>query len=213
MYWMHKFTKQQEQTEKGREPFPSAITALLPELVFVMSYSEPSDDQGNWSGRTKMLNSIQEVIAELNAAAASCDLIIHSLLCILEQWELCVPKCGSGELACAPRTAMHRRRGVLFRIARKRHGACDRLGAHAVSPLVFQCFLTIHSSSSVRVLGGDRHARTCAASRGPPPSGRVVPWNGPPPRAPGMARGARIRPRKVDFPLVFKGIYSVQGTE
>ena len=82
MYWMHKFTKQQEQTEKGREPFPSAITALLPELVFVMSYSEPSDDQGNWSGRTKMLNSIQEVIAELNAAAASCDLIIHSFYLI-----------------------------------------------------------------------------------------------------------------------------------
>ncbi|MBA6421263.1 MULTISPECIES: hypothetical protein [Pseudomonas] len=87
MYWMHKFTKQQEQTEKGREPFPSAITALLPELVFVMSYSEPSDDQGNWSGRTKMLNSIQEVIAELNAAAASCDLIIHSFYLI-------TPICG-----------------------------------------------------------------------------------------------------------------------
>ena len=39
--------------------------------------------------------------------------------------------------------AMHRRRGVLFPIAGKRHGTCDRPGAHAGFPLVFQCISNV----------------------------------------------------------------------
>ena len=62
-------------------------------------------------------------------------------------------------------------------------------------------FLPFCSSSVVRVLGAERRTSTCAASRGPRPSGRVEPWNGPPPHKPGVARGARIPPREVDFPL------------
>ncbi len=54
----------------------------------------------------------------------------------------------------------------------------------------------------MRVLGAERRTSTCAASRGPRPFGRVVPWNGPPPHMPGVARGARIPLRDVDFPLV-----------
>ena len=65
-------------------------------------------------------------------------------------------------------------------------------------------FLPFRSSSFVRVLGDERRTSTCAASRGPWPSGRAVPWNGPPPHMPGVARGAWIPPRKVDFPLVFQ---------
>ena len=75
--------------------------------------------------------------------------------------------------------------------------------------LVFLCFLnvflTFRCSSFVCVLGSDRRTRTCAASKGPLPPWRVVPWNGPPPRSSWTARSARVRPRTVDFPLVFLG--------
>jgi len=67
---------------------------------------------------------------------------------------------------------------------------------------VFQPFPSI---GAARVHGADRRTRTCVASRGPLPSGRGAPWNGSPPRPPGTARGARIRPRDLDFPLVLKG--------
>ena len=81
-------------------------------------------------------------------------------------------------------------------------------------PLWFSnVFLPFRTSSFVRVLGAERRTSTCAASRGPWPSGRVVPWNGPLPRMPGVAHGARIRPLKVDFPLVFKGFYSDRRSE
>ena len=81
-------------------------------------------------------------------------------------------------------------------------------------PLWFSnVFLPFRSSSFVCVLGAERRTSTCAANRGPQPSGRVVPWNGPPPRASGTERSARIRPRKVDFPLVFKGFYSDRRSE
>ena len=63
----------------------------------------------------------------------------------------------------------------------------------------------------MRVLGAERRTSTCAGSRGPRPSGRVVPWNGPPPHMPGVARGAWIPPRKVDFPLVLKGFILTAG--
>jgi len=66
-------------------------------------------------------------------------------------------------------------------------------------------FLTFRSSSTVCVLGAVRHIHTCAASRGPLPPERVVRWNGTPPLASGRVRSARIRPREVGFPLVFKG--------
>ena len=80
--------------------------------------------------------------------------------------------------------------------------------ARTLFPLWFSnVFLPFRSSIFVRVLGAERRTSTCAASRGPWPSGRVVPWNGPPPHMPGVARGAWIPPRKVDFPLVFKGFY------
>ena len=52
-------------------------------------------------------------------------------------------------------------------------------------------FLPFRSSSVVRVLGAERRTSTCAASRGPRPSGRVVPWGGSPPHMPGVAPGAR----------------------
>ena len=82
--------------------------------------------------------------------------------------------------------------------------ATDR--GRTLFPLWFSdVFLMFRSSCSVRVLGADRRSRTCAASRGPLPSWHVVPWNGPPPHAPGMARSGRIRSREVDFPFVFKG--------
>ena len=70
---------------------------------------------------------------------------------------------------------------------------------------VTHVFLAFRCSSSVCVLAADRRTRTCAASKGPLHPWRVVPWNGPPPHAPGMARSGRIRSREVDFPLVFKG--------
>ena len=90
--------------------------------------------------------------------------------------------------------------------------ATDR--GRTLFPLWFSnVFLMFRSSCSVRVLGADRRSRTCAASRGPMPSWRVVPWDGTPLRAPGMGRGARIRPGEVDFPLVFKGFYSDRRSE
>ena len=73
-------------------------------------------------------------------------------------------------------------------------------------PLWFsKVFLPISSIRPARVHGADRRTRTCVASRGPLPSGRGAPWNGSPPRPPGTARGARIHPRNLDFPLGFKG--------
>ena len=69
-------------------------------------------------------------------------------------------------------------------------------------------FLTFRSSSVVRVLGAERRTSTCAARRGPRPSGRVVPWNGPPPHMPGVARGARI-PRGGLIFLCFSKVFTL----
>ena len=131
-------------------------------------------------------------------------MFFHSFLCTLGQWTPCVPECGPGEIACAPRTAKHRRRRAVVPVAGRRHRACKRLGAYAVSPLIFNVFLTIRSISFVRVHGAGRVTRTCAASRGPLPSGRVLPWDVPLLRTARMARGARIRPWNVDLPLILK---------
>ena len=83
-----------------------------------------------------------------------------------------------------------------------------RVLGHTLFPLWFpNVFQAVCCIGAARVHGADRRTRTCAASRGPLPSGRGAPWNAPPPRAPGMARSARIRPRNLHFPLFFKGFY------
>ena len=88
--------------------------------------------------------------------------------------------------------------------------ATDR--GRTLFPLWFSnVFLMFRSSCSVRVLGADRRSRSCAASRGPMPSWWVVPWDGTPLHAPGMGRGARIRSREADFPLVLKVFEKTAG--
>ena len=93
---------------------------------------------------------------------------------------------------------------AVFPIAAADTTVLVRVLGHTLFPLWFSnVFQAVCCIGAARVHGADRRTRTCAASRGPLPSGRGAPWNGPPPRAPGMARSARIRPRDLHFPLVF----------
>jgi len=81
-----------------------------------------------------------------------------------------------------------------------------RVSGRTALPLWFSnVFRAICRIGAARVRGAGRRTRARAASRGPLPAGRGAPWNGPPPRAPGMPRGARCIPRDHRFPLVFKG--------
>ena len=80
-----------------------------------------------------------------------------------------------------------------------------RVSGRTAFPLWFSnVFGAICCIGAARVRGAGRRTRTRAAGRGPLPAGRGAPWNGSPPRAPGVPRGARIRPRDLHFPLVFK---------
>jgi len=79
------------------------------------------------------------------------------------------------------------------------------LGAHAVSPLVFQCFpsgLQHRHSASARRRSPHPHLRREQGTAALQAWGTLECRGAP--RPPGMARGARIRPRDLNSPLVFK---------
>lgn len=79
MYCMRSFTKQDEEAGKVEALLHGAPAIILPELMFVMSYSVRVEEDGDdWICCTKMLNSVEEVVAELNASAEIDGAIIHT---------------------------------------------------------------------------------------------------------------------------------------